>query len=109
MQWLSGFLNFDIFVSPGILKALYFTGAVLLPLLGWLILKKARKRYPGVEALFSTASSTTGTRSRFLRCVIFAFALICAETLWRIIFEYLIAYLQMRDALMELLQYNVTF
>ncbi|MDO9508039.1 MAG: DUF4282 domain-containing protein [Thermovirgaceae bacterium] len=109
MQWLLDFLNFDVFVSPGILKALYFIGALVLPLLGWFVLQKARSRYPGVEAFFSAANSTTGTRFRFLRWLFFAFAIICAETLWRIIFEYLVAYLQMRDALMKLLQYNVRF
>lgn len=109
MQWLYGFLHFDVFVSPGILKTLYFAGAVLLPLLGWLSLQKARSRYPGVEAFFYAADSRKVIRSRFLRWVILAFAMICAETLWRIIFEYLIAYLQMREALMKLLQYNVNF
>lgn len=84
--------------------ALYFTGAVLLPLLGWIALKKARRRYPGVEAFFSASISEAGVMSRSTRWAIFAFTVICAEALWRIIFEYLIAYLQMRDALMLLLR-----
>ncbi len=109
MQGLLDFLNFNVFVSPCILKTLYFLGAAILPVVGWRALQKARSRHPGVEAFFSAANSAAGTRVRFLRWVIFAFAVICAEMLWRIIFEYLIAYLQMRDALIKLLQYNLHF
>jgi len=103
------FFNFDIFISPFILKILYFLGAIFLPALAWLALKKIRRRYPKINAHFSAAESATGTRFHLLMLMAFTFALICTETLWRVIFEYLIAYLQMREAIMELLRSNMPF
>lgn len=104
------FLNFDVFVSISILKTLYFTSALILPVLMWMFFQKARSKFPALAAFpYPDDDTALLRRSRLLRWVLFALFFIGAEILWRIIFEYLIAYLQIREILMELFRYNAAF
>lgn len=104
------FLDFDIFVSMDILKVLYFTGALVLPVFMWMFLQKTHRKFPALASFpFSDDDTVGGRRSRLLRWMFFALFFIGAEVLWRIVFEYLIAYLQIREILMELFRYNTAF
>jgi hypothetical protein len=46
--------------------------------------------------------SLTSLRQRMLLLALFILAFLCAEIIWRMMFEYLLAYLQIRDVLIKL-------
>jgi len=105
MQGLVDFLNFRSFLSPGILKVTYFIGAFVVPVLIWLFLRKVWRRCPGLLRIPATkAYNALNTEGKVRLIVFFAVLVVVTEILWRMAIEYLIAYLQIRDALMLLLE-----
>jgi hypothetical protein len=105
MEGLFDFLNFRSFVSPGILKVTYFTGAFVVPVLIWFFLRKAGQRYPRLLGIPATRGyNALNTEGKVRLIVFFAVLVIVTEILWRMVIEYLIAYIQIRDALMLLLE-----
>jgi hypothetical protein len=105
MQGLVDFLNFRSFLSPGILKVTYFVGAFVVPVLIWLFLRKVWQRYPGLLRIPVTKGyNALSTEGKVRLIAFFAVLVVVTEILWRMAIEYLIAYLQIRDALMLLLE-----
>jgi hypothetical protein len=105
MKGIVEFLNFRSFVSPGILKVTYFTGAFVVPVLVWFLLRKAGQRYPRLLGIPATKGySALNTKGKVRLIAFFAVFVVVTEILWRMVIEYLIAYLQIRDALMLLLE-----
>lgn len=105
MQGLVDFLNFRSFLSPGILKVTYFIGAFVVPVLIWLFLRKVWRRCPGLLRIPATKGyNALNTEGKVRLIVFFAILVVVTEILWRMAIEYLIAYLQIRDALMLLLE-----
>ena len=118
MQSIYNFLDFRLFISPVMLFVFYYLGAFFMPYAGWLIAKKVRKKFwlladsyePGQQAVQQIDSSNQqvfGQRNlpvpgkgRFV--VLLAVLFIMLEIMWRILFEFLIAYFQMREALIGL-------
>ncbi len=72
-----------------------YIGAVGVPIGSWLLALWIKRKY-------SLASNMTRTKDRILLYILFFVFFICMEIMWRMMFEFLIAYLQMREALMEL-------
>lgn len=97
------FLSFKEFISIPVLIAFYYFGAVLFPIFMWVfstwIMKKfafideAQKK--GKEAVWSLLS----IRQKLMLVGSFIMAFLFMELFWRMMFEYLIAFMQMRDAL----------
>ena len=86
------FLTFHTFITPKILLIFYYTGALVVPLLSWAVLKYLKRRYfPDLIV-----------PKRFYLYVIFLLCFLCAELFWRMIFEVMIAYFDMHDALMRM-------
>jgi len=105
MEGLFDFLNFRSFVSPGILKVTYFIGAFFVPVLIWLFLRKTGRKYPWLSGIpVGKGDNALNTEGKVRLIVFFAVLAVVMEILWRMIIEYLIAYLQIRDALMILLE-----
>jgi len=105
VEHLSGFLSFRFFVSPGILKVAYFAGAFVAPVLVWLFLKEAGRKCPkllGVPAAKGYGALNTKEKVRLIAFL--AVIVLVTEVLWRMVIEYLIAYLQIRGALMVLIE-----
>lgn len=88
------FLTFESFISIPVLIGIYYIGALFLPTLLWfqrerlhLLLRSLQKYVPL-------------TASRFMGMAVILFLL--GELFWRMIFEMLIGYFQMREYLQHL-------
>jgi Domain of unknown function (DUF4282) len=101
---LLDFLRFRAFISPHALIVFYYLGALGMPGASWLLLVWLRRRYKPLALAYDTARQTPTViiplRYRVLTTVLFLSTLLFMELMWRMLFEYLIAFLQMRDALL---------
>ena len=93
MQEFNDFLNFKTFVSPYMLFTFYYLGAIVAPITAYIFAKKIYK-YPK-EIISKTMTSQYKVKIIILSIGMFIFM----EILWRMMFEFLLAFLQMRDAL----------
>ena len=93
MQELYDVLSFKTFISPYMLYIFYYMGAVLVPLV---MLKYSYKIYAFLEI---DISKIMPNEYKFKVYSISILMFIFLEILWRMMFEFLIAYLQIRDAL----------
>ncbi len=100
------FLTFKRFISTEVLIVFYYAGALFLPvaiwfLMHWLIEKNQlfNSTYSkGKELLWNSLNSQQRSRFIFFFVLMFFFM----ELFWRMLFEFLIAYMQMRDALLHI-------
>lgn len=93
MQEINDFLSFKTFISPSMLFIFYYLGAIVVPFLAYLLSKKIYKYQKEI------IQNTIALHYR-LKILLFSIALfVFMEILWRMMFEFLIAFLQMRDAL----------
>lgn len=111
MQGIAEFLSFRLFISPYALVVFYYMGAVLMPVAAWLFLKRLSKRHGALQRALETGSqalvSVTDKRQRVVLVLLFLGVFLMMEVLWRMMFEFLLAFLQMRDALLLLSQGGV--
>ncbi len=103
MNELLDFLSFRTLVSQQVLIVFYYLGAAGMPLAAWVFARYllgrfelARDAYDSGKRLLATALHR---RQRVMMSVLFLIAFLFLELLWRMMFEYLIAFMQMRDAL----------
>lgn len=96
METIYHFLIFRRFISPQVLFAAYYLGAVVVPLVLWIVLRRLRHR----SALIREHLSLKGRGWCHLTLLF-----VIVEILWRMAFEFLFAFLQMRDALLRLAGY----
>lgn len=105
-QMLWDFLSFQTFVSPYALIGFYYLGALVMPLATWGLMIWARRRAQllgdAYEFARGLALDRLSPRQRALVMALALGAFLFMELLWRMMFEFLIAYLQMRDALLQL-------
>ncbi|MDF1874325.1 DUF4282 domain-containing protein [Sulfurimonas sp. SAG-AH-194-I05] len=94
MQELYKFLIFETFISHGMLFIFYYLGAIFLPFIGFIYAKKLYQ-YPK-DSLNKMLPNSYKVKLIALSVMFFLFM----EILWRMMFEYLFAFLQMRDALL---------
>jgi len=106
MQGFIDYLTFRSFISPHVLLACYYIGALGVPVGSWFFAGWIKRKYLVVSDIYESSKtmtfSNTKTKDRMLFYVLFALFLFCVEIVWRIVFEFLIAYFQMRDVLLEL-------
>jgi len=106
MQGLIDFLTFRSFISPHVLVACYYLGALGVPVGSWIFAQWIKRKYWFVSDIYESSKTTvfnnTRTKDRGLFYVLFASFFLCMEILWRMMFEFLIAYLQMREAILRL-------
>jgi len=99
------FLLFNRLISGEVLLALYYLGALCLPYGIWRIWNHLRRlcthrsEGPFYCALFPSLSNTTMKVRVYALLLI---GLIAAETVWRMMFEVMIAYFRMHDYLRHL-------
>jgi len=97
------FLTFKNFISIPVLIAFYYFGAVVFPFFLWVFSRWLMNKYAllgeahnkGKEILWSALSGQQKLKLGAVLLVAFIFM----ELFWRMLFEYLIAFMQMRDAL----------
>jgi hypothetical protein len=106
MQGFIDFLNFRLFISPYVLVAFYYIGALGMPVASWLFLLWIRRRFAITGEIHDAATTalvdTTGRKNRVLFYLMFLACFLCMEVVWRMLFEFLMAYLQMREALLKI-------
>ena len=100
------FLTFKSFISTEVLIIFYYLGALILPIGIWLMLTWLIQKYK----LFNTAyesgkeiiwkSLNKKQKTKLVAFFIISFLFI--EIFWRMFFEFLIAYMQIRDALLQI-------
>jgi len=97
------FLTFKSFISVEVLILFYYIGALILPVSIWLLMRWVIRKYhflnntyeSGKEVLWKslTIKQQAKLTAIFITCFLFM------ELFWRMLFEFLIAYMQIRDAL----------
>ena len=99
------FLTFRRFVAQDVLILFYYTGAVAMPLFLWFLRRRLVEVFPwcrsadtGIKALYGRLETGRKTVLIFSFFVLF----LAMELGWRLVFEAMIGYFQMHDALMEL-------
>ena len=93
MQTFIDFLSFKSFISPYMLFVFYYIGAILVP---FLCFKYAKRFYMYISSnIENIIPNEYKLKVFFVSIGMFIFL----EILWRMMFEYLIAFLQIRDAL----------
>ncbi|WP_457608586.1 DUF4282 domain-containing protein [Nitratifractor sp.] len=106
MNTLMDFLSFRLFVTPSVLIVFYYLGAVVMPLLGWWIGRSLYRRIRGEDELQREEEGTkpplSDRANRPVLITLFLFCFLCMELGWRMLFEFLIAYFQIHDALVGL-------
>jgi hypothetical protein len=97
------FLTFKSFISIEALIVFYYIGAVLLPFVLWLFLRWIIGKY---ELLSSACGKTKellwsvlSTKDKMKLVLFFLIGFLFMQLFWRMFFEFLIAYIQIRDAL----------
>lgn len=95
------FLTFETFITPTLLILIYYVGAVIIPVLGWYFTFWVKKAY--LSDISQSVKDRTTLKQRFVLSMIFFMTLLCMEIIWRVMFEFFIAYFDMHDALMKLM------
>ncbi len=90
------FLTFKTFIAPTVLLICYYLGAVVMPLVSVYMVRKLAP-YFGQAVSNVAAHIPAKYRNRLYFAMFLAF--ICMEIIWRMMFEAMIAYFQMRQAL----------
>ena len=105
MNALVDFLSFRTLISGPVLVLFYYLGALGMPLAAWWMADRLLRRYaPARDAVDSGRRlfvAMLPTRHRILAVGLFLAAFLFMELLWRMMFEYLIAFMQIRDALVS--------
>ena len=97
---MQDFLTFKTFISPTVLMVMYILGVFLMPIMAWWMAMKVRKYLPSeVVSIKNSVFSKLNLRDKIIVAVMVLFILLCMEVCWRMMFEFLIAYMQIRDVL----------
>lgn len=98
------FLTFKSFISTEVLMMFYYLGAIVLPITTWILLIWLTQKY---KIVHTTVKSTQkilwqalSPKQKSIFILFFGILFLFMELFWRMFFEFLIAYMQMRDALL---------
>jgi hypothetical protein len=94
MQAFNDFLTFKTFISLDVLIIMYYLGALGVPITIWLLARWLKDKFCTPKEKAESKGSLQ-TKLIFIFLAIF----IAMEIFWRVMFEFLIAYFQMRDVL----------
>ena len=99
------FLTFKDFISIPVLIGFYYLGAVVMPVFIWFISFWLSRKFTVFSGIHQAGKEkiwhNLSTRQKALFISMFTLAFLFMELFWRMFFEYLIAYMQMRDALLK--------
>lgn len=93
---MKDFLTFQTFITPSLLLLIYYVGALLIPLFSLYFSRWIRTVYK------TDIENYTAIKQRSILYIVFFIFFFCMEILWRVMFEFFIAYFDMHDALMKL-------
>jgi hypothetical protein len=98
------FLAFKAFLTPSILLVLYYSGAILIPIVAYRLSRKLQERLLGSGWVW-TGSWNERLRTAMEQGRIVAFGvslLLVGELAWRMFFEFFFAYFQIHEALQRI-------
>ena len=99
------FLGFKNFLSIEALIIFYYIGAVVMPVSMWFLMIWLVQKYELVSVTYQQGKvvlwDSLKTRQKLKLVAAFMIAFLFMELFWRMLFEFLIAYMQMRDAIVQ--------
>ena len=99
------FLTFKTFISTEALIIFYYLGAIILPVFLWLLLSFVVQKYKLLKTSYTSGKELfwklLSKKQQVTFISFFVVAFIFMELFWRMLFEFLIAYMQIRDALVQ--------
>ncbi len=102
---MSDFLTFKSFISPTMLLIFYYLGVAMLPFAIWYFSTHIVSRYGLVDTLHKKGKhfiwKMLSSKQRITIIFVFFSLLIMMELIWRMMFEFLIAYMQIRNVLVH--------
>ncbi len=103
MEAFYEFLLFRRMISIHALLVFYYLGAVGIPLVAWIMLVYLNRRFGVVKQALENGKTwyvaNIPAKYRLRMLVIYLAMFLMLELFWRMMFEYLIAFMQMRNAL----------
>ncbi len=97
------FLLFETFISGKILVMIYIMGALIIPIIIWRLPSALLEKYPALQKICGCGKnlvwSQLNTKQRLQISTVFFIMFFFAEIIWRMMIEFLMAYMQIRDAL----------
>lgn len=96
------FLTFKRFITGDLLVLFYYIGAVFIPILLWTLRKYLARKFSLFKSLQSIQQqvyASLSTKDRLIYIVLLLALVLSMEIIWRMMFEAMIAYFQMRDYL----------
>ena len=97
------FLTFKEFISIPVLIGFYYMGAVVMPVAIWAFSQWLMRKFKLVGDIHNAGKNKflglLTTKQKALYVAMFIMAFLFMELFWRMMFEFIIAYMQMRDAL----------
>ena len=99
------FLTFQTFITQDILIIIYYSGAILMPVIMWYSRDYLRRHFSffaQIDAVFRQLFSTLDTQKRFFALLGFFAMFLCMELCWRMMFEMMIGYFDMHDYLQSI-------
>ena len=99
------FLTFKSFISTEALIIFYYLGAILMPIGIWLLLTWILRKYKLFHNAYESEKEiiwkSLNRKQQAKLIAFFVISFMFMELFWRMFFEFLIAYMQMRDALLQ--------
>ncbi|MDZ7661362.1 DUF4282 domain-containing protein [Thiohalophilus sp.] len=99
------YLTFNTFISIEVLIVFYYLGAVILPVGAWFVALWLLRKYQLLGDAYQKGKTATwdllNKQQRFWLVLFGLVFFLLMELFWRLLFEFLIAYMQMRDALVQ--------
>ena len=99
------FLTFKSFISTEALILFYYIGALILPIGIWVFLNWLIRRYELLNVAYENGKvmlwQSLNIKQQIKLLLLFVFCFLFMELFWRMLFEFLIAYMQIRDALLS--------
>jgi Domain of unknown function (DUF4282) len=98
------FLTFKSFISTEVLIIFYYIGALILPIGIWLLFAWLIRKYKLINNIHESGKGiiwkSLDKKQQTKLVVFFICSFLFMELFWRMLFEFLIAYMQIRDALL---------
>jgi len=99
------FLTFKSFISINVLIIFYYIGALILPLGLWILINWLIRKYDFFDVVYEKGKEaiwkSLNKKQQIKLFVFFILFFLFMELIWRMLFEFLIAYMQIRDALIQ--------
>lgn len=99
------FLTFKSFISTEALILFYYIGALILPIGIWIFINWLIRRYELLNVAYENGKKmlwqSLNIKQQIKLVALFVFCFLFMELFWRMLFEFLIAYMQIRDALLS--------